>query len=106
MPCTFHREDRKKVSIIEVDIDLAIGRRARDLRIGYIENLLVSASGKACCHRLAYPRVCPVASGDVCSLVKFLAPGCAQSRKDSVSFIGEAGQLHWTLDSRSRRLQS
>ncbi len=65
-------KDGQKIGLVEVDVQLAVERRAGGLDIGDVEDLSIGAAGKACPDRLAHERARAVAAGDVARLADFL----------------------------------
>ena len=68
------RKDREEISLVKVDMQFAVERRAGSFNVGNIEELPIGAAGKACTDRLAHNRAGAVTAGDVACLAGFLLP--------------------------------
>ena len=100
------REHREEVGLVEIDMQLAIDRRAFRLDVGDVEHLPIGPARKRRADRRTHHRAGAVAAGDVVSLAVFLLPVCiAQLGGDAAQSVAEADQLDLPLDRDPEGLQ-
>ncbi len=90
---------REKIRLVQVQMQLAIQRRAAGRDIGDVENLLIGAAGEVGVEGFAHHRTGAVATGQIAGLTDFLpAIGQAQMGGDGVAGVREAVQRGIALD--------
>ena len=92
------REDGQEVGLVEIDVQLAVQRRAGRVDVGDVEHLPVGAARKAGADPLAHRRARAVAAGEIGGLAGALAVRPAQPGDDPIALVAEAGELGPALD--------
>ena len=99
-------KDREEISLVKVDMQFAVERRAGSFNVGDIEDLPIGAAGKACTDRLAHDRAGAVAAGDVACLAGFLpALRPAKAGDHVLALVREADQFGPALNRDAELLQ-
>ena len=100
-------ENREKVGLVEIDVQLAVDRRARRLNVGDIEHLLIGSARKSRSYRLANKGTRAIASGDIArSASFFVAVRATQTRNNVVAIFAEANQFGLPIDYHADTIES
>ena len=105
-PLALHGKGEQEVGLVEVDMQLEVGRGAFCFDIRDVEQALVGSPWKPNAERLAHGRMGPVAARYVGGFERpFLSVGCPQEGADACGFLLEPHQFEGALHLNPQALQ-
>ncbi len=93
-----HGKDDQKVGLVEIEVQLKVGRRAARLHVGNVEEPRIRAPGKADCEGFSYDRMRSVAAREIGRFAGFLgAVRSFEYRAHTLGLLIEPDQLRPAL---------